>query len=92
MSTRTTDRAHLVGAESTRRSADPAPGRIDRGAGRVPAPRHYAAVLAGEVLRLRQELRANTDLEQGADAYWMAVARSERSADIDVTAAHERAA
>jgi hypothetical protein len=92
MSTRTTDRADPVGTESTRWSANPPPGRIDRRSGRAPASRHYAAVIAGEVLRLRRELRTDTELERGAHARWAAVARSEQRADLDVTEAQERAA
>ena len=92
MSTRTTDRAEPVGTDGIPGSANPAPGHIDRRSGRVPAPRHYAAVIAGEVLRLRREWRANTELERGAHARWAAVARSEQRADIDVIEAQERAA
>lgn len=95
MSTRTNDPADPVGIESTRWRVDAPPSGIDhRGGdrGRVPAPRHYAAVLAAEVMRLRRELRANTDLAQGAHAQWAGAAGSEQGEDLDRIEAYERAA
>jgi len=96
MSTRTNDPADPVGIESTRWSVDAAPSGIDHrrvgDRGRVPAPRHYAAVLAAEVMRLRRELRANTDLAQGAHAQWAGAADSEQGEDLDRIEACERAA